>query len=523
MSAPGDRIAVGSRLVRRNGALVVVIVVKATFALTPSGPMSLVDPKPIQTSDRFQKDDPRRSVVAASDLAPELPGGEITFVGSAYASPPTKLRGVRLAVARGPQTLVDKALHVYGDRAANAGETPPEPAPFATLPIVYERAYGGPGFHDNPCGVGASASGTVAYPNIVYPEAVRGNVPAGFGPIAAANASRKRHLAAGAEAGLGALVLEYDERTPTIFFHAAPADQRVPGWFGDEQITLGGLLREHPLLETRLPGAAARATIRTKVAAPASLLLRLDTVQIDGDAGTASLLFRGQWSLPSDDALVGLSIVGELALPDGSVQERVAPALPEKAPPPRRTAAALAGTVALDAARGLDEKVTAPLGIDIAPPGPAVPFPDAGRAPSNKPAPPIPGAPWGPTAPSAPPVQVAAPDEAFTRRATMALSLEPSPDAPSSASSKQTIGAVSTQPSSDPPPSLAAKQTIGAAASSEVAAVSPGAPPPPPPEGPVFKNVPVGDPSLPSPAAPVRATPARPKPPDIRSKLYPSG
>lgn len=515
----------GARLVRKAGALTGVFVVKATFTLAHGAVMTLTDPKPIAQSDRFRQDDPRRSLLASSDLAPELQGAEITLVGCAHSAVPTKVRAVRMLLSRGQRSLVDKTLHVHGDRSAPAGAPPPEPAPFTSMVLAYERAYGGAGFHDNPCGVGAAASSTTTYPNVVYPEAVRATVPAGFGPIASANASRKRQLGAGAEGGLGALVMEYDERTPAAFFHAAPADQRVERLFGDERVTLVGLMKDRETMDTLLPSATAKVTIQALGGAPAQVSLALDTIQIDGDAGTASLLFRGQWPVPGDAALAGLSAVATLALPDGSIHERRAPPLPEKAPPPRRAAAA-PGTVMLDVAGGVDGKVTAPLGIDPAASSrPATPFPDSGRSPSSKPAAPIPGAPWT-SEPSSSPTPARAglstllqdrDDEegSLATRATVALSLDallPGGAAPP-VDSRPHIESRPVPPGVAAPP----EQTIprpGPTEPSKPLATERN------PEEPIFRNVPVQEQPIAAPVITAPAAPSRPKPPDLRSKLY---
>ncbi|MFO0616558.1 MAG: DUF2169 domain-containing protein [Polyangiaceae bacterium] len=507
MTTRGDRIAVGTRLVRKGGALTAVVVVKATFQIVPGAVMKLADPKPIQPTDKFRADDPRRSLLASSDLAPELPCGEITFVGTAHSATPVKVRAVRLALTRGQRPLVDKTLHVYGERL----EGVTDPTPFTSVPLVYERAYGGPGFHDNPCGVGAPSL-TKVQAQIVYPEAVRAAVPAGFGPIAASNASRKRLLGAGAEAGLGAQTMDYDERTPAAFFCAAPPDQRVERLVGDEWITMVGLSDSHEVVDAALPSATARATITPKEGAALALPLQLDTVQIDG-ASFVSLLFRGAWTLPSDAVLAGLTLTGALALPDGSLHERAAPPLPAKAPPPRRAAAA-PGTVMLDAAGGVDSKRTVPLGIDAAAVSsrPATPFPDSGRAPSSKPAPPIAGAPWNAeVAPAAPPVRagmstLAPDDEApLGTRATLAISLDAL--TPPTASAPLVAPAPAAAPQLGSPPSRAAPASVK---------------PDRKPDEPVYRNLPVQEQPIAAPRPVAPTTPARPKPPDLRSKLYPS-
>lgn len=126
-----------------------------------------------------------------ADIAPEKPGAEVIVIGSAYAPGGNPARTVDVGLNVGD---VRKVLTVSGDRLTDmTGHS--QPHPFVTMPLVWERAFGGSlddGICDvhNPVGIGwrdaMSADPNVKsqLPNIAYkgdrdpPERA-----AGFGPI----------------------------------------------------------------------------------------------------------------------------------------------------------------------------------------------------------------------------------------------------------------------------------------------------------------------------------------------------
>ena len=143
-------VACGSALWRVDGVLRVTFVVKATFGLVHEGVARLVAPVQVVMRDRHRDKDPTKGLEAAVDVAPHLDSAGVTLTGHAYAplGRAVPALSVRLAVGR-ERPLLDKTLHVFGDRAPTS---PGSPAPFTRMPIVYERAYGGEGVGENPVG-----------------------------------------------------------------------------------------------------------------------------------------------------------------------------------------------------------------------------------------------------------------------------------------------------------------------------------------------------------------------------------
>jgi uncharacterized protein YjbI with pentapeptide repeats len=289
---------------RHRGVLRVTLVAKVTLALVHEGTARVEPtPDPIATAERHHRDNPMASIRLASDLAPYLPRAEVVLTGHAYAptGEPRSSLVARLAVGR-DAPLVDKRVHVLGDRGV----------PFQRVPLVYERAYGGPGFRDNPLGVGFSGSGT---PSLVDPE--RPGHTACFGPIARAWPSRKQRIAADARKALDAPLPELADDFDFAYFQQAPEDQRLGRLEGDEWIVLEGM---HPSLErlrTTLPGVRVVARVDGLGApGPVELSLAADTLRIDTDRQIASLTFRASTPVATVEALndlralVALSIAG---------------------------------------------------------------------------------------------------------------------------------------------------------------------------------------------------------------------
>jgi hypothetical protein len=188
----------------RDGAEIWLVVVKCTFDIHPDGSTTITEEQPPVTlvAEYFDPDRPADSSLKYdSDLVRTKATTDVIVLGTAYSpggEPVTELEvGVRVG------TLA-KRLRVVGDRSWQAGSSS-APQPFAQMPIVYERAYGGidgntrnsrlPQWDSrNPSGTGFATSESaldgVALPNIEYPDQLVRRwkdrpVPAGFGPIAA--------------------------------------------------------------------------------------------------------------------------------------------------------------------------------------------------------------------------------------------------------------------------------------------------------------------------------------------------
>ena len=306
---PLSAVACDAVLCRQAGALFATVVVKATFQLVHGETARPVAPLGLVPRDQMGAGG---SLAAARETAPHVPNAGVVLSGHAYAPGagvvPVKSMSVRLGVSR-DRPLVDKTLHVFGDRAAN----PSAIIPFQKMPLAYERAFGGPGVWDNPVGMGGA--GSRALPNIVDPKDARR--PAGFGPVAGAWMPRRRLLGGADSAALEQAIFEPSQGFDWRYFQAAPVDQQLDTLRGDEWIVLDGMHPTLPRVQTRLPRVRAQARrVATGGAVKEAIELRGDMLVIDADALVASVVWRGRFAAGSLEALrsvrvlVGLEVAG---------------------------------------------------------------------------------------------------------------------------------------------------------------------------------------------------------------------
>ncbi|WP_437483702.1 DUF2169 domain-containing protein [Sorangium sp. So ce1014] len=382
-----------------GGVLRVTVIVKASFALGAGGDADLVAPEPIEREDRFHEDDPSRSLRCASDTAPYLPGAGVVLTGHAHApgAGPVPALSARLALFRdGP--LLDKTIHVFGDRAPGSDT----PAPFQEMPLVYERAQGGPGFPSNPVGLSAASDEAHTdaldparvpgrtHPNLVHPGSP--HRPAGFGPIAphwplrrrlfggfeprATPRSSAQHGAPGADPGVAgsAGVLHLPDDFDFRAFNPAPFDQQIPFLQGDEWIVMDNLNAGRARIQTRLPSARARVRrTRANVAGASGsqeIPLSADMLLIDTDRQIVSVVWRGNFAVESHN------VIQELRLLAGVETRTVTVPWPEPgelAPPVQGRGRT--GDVAAPAAHASDHGAVPPLHDQATRRGASLPVP----------------------------------------------------------------------------------------------------------------------------------------------------
>ncbi|WP_437319802.1 DUF2169 domain-containing protein [Sorangium sp. So ce385] len=297
----------GALLWRMQGAERLTVIVKATFALVHDRHAELAAPAPLIRSDQLREG--RGSLEEACETAPYLPGAGVLVRGHAAAPAGTTATAlsVRVALFRDDRWVLNKELHVYGEFTRHA----PSPRPFSLVPLVYERAYGGPHLDANPVGVPPGA----ALPSIFDP--VDPTRPAGFGPIAGHWAPRRALLSRGEAPD--PLAPDLDASFDFRYFHAAPADQQIERLRGDEWIFLQGLHPHAPWLRSRLP--SARALARLHRTGPAGddpgqpVELVADTLTIDADRLLCSLIWRGNVALLPGDQPARMRVVAGVEMP----------------------------------------------------------------------------------------------------------------------------------------------------------------------------------------------------------------
>jgi uncharacterized protein YjbI with pentapeptide repeats len=325
---PLKPVACGAIVWRMHGALRVTVVIKAAFGLIHEREARLIAPTELVRADRQGQSS--NGVEEIFELAPYLPSAGVIVSGHACAPAggAAASTAVRVILFRDDATVLDKTLHIFGDRDATPAA---RPLPFAHMPLVWERtrAYGGPGIDDNPVGVGSQV-GARAFPNIV--DAVDPRRPAGFGPIGARWPARARLLGGAEPPALDRGIVEIPEDFDWRWFHAAPADQQIDFLTGDEWIALDGMHPSQPRLQSRLPQVRAEARWYQETSEgpteARAIELGADTLTIDADRQTCWVLWRGHFAVDSVDQLPWIRVQVGVELPGYPIS------WPELAPPP---------------------------------------------------------------------------------------------------------------------------------------------------------------------------------------------
>ncbi len=228
-----------------------IVVVKATFDVTPDGVLSVGDEQlPPRHEPEYFGDPGASSLRYEADLTALKPSTDVLVVGSAHARDGKPTPSVTVGLRLGS---IEKTLVVYGERSffvGPLGATTTKPLPFVKQPIRYERAFGGQTSSKidlrNPVGRGfATTPGELEgkpAPSVEYPGRDRTTAgPAGFGPLASYWQPRLKlagtYDAAWVERQKPLLPTDYDPQ----HLLSAPADQH-PGKYlvGGERVELVG-------------------------------------------------------------------------------------------------------------------------------------------------------------------------------------------------------------------------------------------------------------------------------------------
>ena len=254
------------------------------------------------------------------DLGMPKANPEFLVAGNAYTCHHADRTQSAVAVRVGRRT---KALHVFGDRFWVDGRSS-APQPFDMMRLDWQHAFGGPGFAENPVGIGHSdeiVNGlqTRRLPNIELPHAMLRRrdqqvEPAGFGMVGIERPSRAQRLGK-----------QYDEHwKQNIFpgyaldmewsyFNAAPPDQwLVPGdgELAGAEFEITNMHPDHRVQRGRIPGWRARGfVVRGKHhlhsldgAVLEDLPLHLSTAWFFPHLERLGLIYHGVTEIAEDDA-----------------------------------------------------------------------------------------------------------------------------------------------------------------------------------------------------------------------------
>ena len=248
----------------RNGAEVWLVAVRGTFLINPDGTTEIAEEQAdVCLAPEYAGEPGQSSLLYESDLVHTKPTTDVIVHGQAYAPQGRPVQHVDVGIRVGP---IQKRLRVFGDRMwletpTGAGMTPP--SPFTTMPITYERAFGGIDDTDpdrpdwdrrNPAGTGfarrpehlvGKRAANVEDPRSLISSWADRPHPAGFGPIAGHWRPRGQYGGTYDEKWekerLPLLPDDFDER----FHLSAPVDQQAPAHLkGAEPVELYNLTPE---------------------------------------------------------------------------------------------------------------------------------------------------------------------------------------------------------------------------------------------------------------------------------------
>lgn len=308
-----------------QGVDALFVCVKATFVLRPRLSIAPVQ-RPLARVDVHLGEPGRSSLVEAGEHHLGKAGTDVVLHGSARPAGGRPAPSVAVSVSVAER---HKSVMVWGDRQWRALDRVSAPAPFTEMPLVYERALGGPAPGDdrsarelagyNPVGVGLDRRVGAPVPNLEDPRAPiegGGATPraVGFGPIAPGWQPRARwagtYDAGWARRRAPLLPADFDRR----FFNVAAPELAFDRFLqGGEPVVVLGVSRDGPL-QFDLPrlGLAAQARIGGGWRAGA---LVLETVALWPDDDAVSLTYRAKF--PCDRTLLQAERV-HVTLADGA-------------------------------------------------------------------------------------------------------------------------------------------------------------------------------------------------------------
>jgi hypothetical protein len=242
-----------------DGQEVLLLVVAATFGVDDAYRLRAVDPQPpIHVADEHYGDPANSSVRFEGDVALEKPYVDVIVNGTAYAPAGRPVGALPVELHVGD---IHKRLIVYGDRKRRLGGSASDPEPFVTMPIVYERAYGGydrrdtdPAKHkiyfQNPVGLAfrncrsSDPAVTSEFPNIEYqsgPVMPGTGIPAGFGIVGRAWTPRLQLAGTFDAEWLRNQWPLLPKNFQSRHYQAAPIDQQSPQIGGGAEVVLTNL------------------------------------------------------------------------------------------------------------------------------------------------------------------------------------------------------------------------------------------------------------------------------------------
>lgn len=307
-----------------DGIDTLVAVVKGTFTLGAE-PQLAAEQVAVTPAPEFWGDPATSSMKAVPELMLPKPGTDVLVTGSAWALRERPVQEQMVAVQVGH---LQQSARVTGDRAwrrTSAGYAMTSPEPWLSMPLTWERCYGGreetrDGWREearNPVGVGfRSPDGIQPVEGLPIPNVEHMALPmtawdsrcepVGFGPVGPGWLPRREYAGTYDETWQRErapyLPADFDVR----FLHVAPpALIAAEPLVGGEVVALHGM---HPsgVITFALPRVPLEVVVVLN-GAEHPRPVQLDTVTFEPDAGRFTMLWRA--SMPCDKQALKVSEV----------------------------------------------------------------------------------------------------------------------------------------------------------------------------------------------------------------------
>jgi uncharacterized protein YjbI with pentapeptide repeats len=288
------------------------VVVKGTFDIVPDDRAKLRQEGDPPLGDVHHEDDFGRSLRSASEFAIFKTRADVTLMGHAYApGGSSQAAEVGFRFGRGGNAF-DRRVAVFGDRHWQKGLLSTAPERFDRMPLVYERAYGGPDFEKNPVGRGRQPGPDrrVMLPNLedggaLVESPTAAADPMCFTPVPPMWRQRVSKLGTFDNRWRRRSWPYFPDDFDWAYFQHAPPAQQLTYLEGDEPFDIWGAHPKLPRITGKLGRVRPRCFAqRTTPGGGAffEVVLRLDTVHFDIDEMKIAVIWRGLLEVNDDDA-----------------------------------------------------------------------------------------------------------------------------------------------------------------------------------------------------------------------------
>jgi hypothetical protein len=289
----------------RSGIDTLYVIVKATVMLQPT--LSLAKEQvPVTLADEYYGEPSTSSLRYGSEMHIGKAGTDVLLIGNAWAPGARAVPHVSVGLSVAGR---QKTIAVFGDRVWRDGK-PSAPAPFESMPLVWERAFGGVhrrgdqvlAEERNPIGRGFAGGRSAVdmeglpLPNLEDPAAPLEQIsqvpaPACFAPVAPSWLPRRAYAGTYDDAWQrGRAPFLPDDFDPRFFQCAAPEVAFDRYLQGGERVHVTGVTPDAPI-EFTVPDARLHVAV-TVAGASREPAANLETLTIEPDENRACFTWR---------------------------------------------------------------------------------------------------------------------------------------------------------------------------------------------------------------------------------------